>query len=341
MDKDDVLSSDPLPWVKVDRAVKPKAVLLAGLQKSTYQHALGSLVEFWELCADPRELEEIIAKTPEGVEPEVVLPKEELEARFQLASGYDVKAEQLARLGLAEPKGDGGWRVRGMSRRFEPIEKRKVNRNNASKGGKASAEARKKRHGTAQPRSASRTEDAQALAQATPEASTEATLRSGSEASAERPPNQEDRDQSTDLDLLHPLPPEITGAAGFPQGFPQPHDATTHDGLEGNVNDWLRWAQHERTVRGWHDAPGDAVRALTRYLLGKHGPEVRPALERAFADFLDGWGAQEGRQGAWGLWLAPNVHEPRLADARVALSGSPPARRRRLNIVDAAEGVSH
>ena len=48
-------SSDPLPFVQVDRAVKPKAALLAGIMEVSNQHALGSLVEWWELCGDPRE----------------------------------------------------------------------------------------------------------------------------------------------------------------------------------------------------------------------------------------------------------------------------------------------
>lgn len=51
--------SDPLPYVQVDRSAKPRAALLAGSLGVTPQHALGSLVEWWDLNGDPRECERL------------------------------------------------------------------------------------------------------------------------------------------------------------------------------------------------------------------------------------------------------------------------------------------
>lgn len=168
-------NSDPLPYVQVDRAVKPKAALLANALGVSTQHALGSLVEWWELCGDPRELETIVSATKEGERPAVVLDGADASLRFKLASGKDVEPVVLVRLGLLEPRGDG-FRVRGMSRYFEPIERRLHNRKFAAMGGKASADARRERLGSAQPaggkgfaaRSVAGTDDAQAIAQAEP-----------------------------------------------------------------------------------------------------------------------------------------------------------------------------
>lgn len=143
-------NSDPLPYVQVDRAVKPKAALLANALGVSTQHALGSLVEWWELCGDPRELETIVAATREGEEPEVVLDGADASLRFKLASGKDVEPVVLVRLGLLEQRPDG-FRVRGMSRYFAPIAERIESRARAVKGGKASAESRRKASGTAQP----------------------------------------------------------------------------------------------------------------------------------------------------------------------------------------------
>ena len=143
-------NSDPLPYVQVDRAVKPKAALLANALGVSTQHALGSLVEWWELCGDPRELETIVATTKDGEEPEVVLDGADASLRFKLASGKEVEPVVLVRLGLLEQRPDG-FRVRGMSRYFEPIEKRLRARAVASAGGQASAAARKAAVGSAQP----------------------------------------------------------------------------------------------------------------------------------------------------------------------------------------------
>ncbi len=148
-------NSDPLPYVQVDRSVKPRAALLAGALGVTTQHALGSLVEWWDLCGDPRELEAIAAATPDGSEPERLLPRGDVELRFRLASGRDVAVETLEALGLVERKGEV-FRVRGMSRYFAPVQARVKARAAASAGGRASAEARRRQTGTAQPRSGSR-----------------------------------------------------------------------------------------------------------------------------------------------------------------------------------------
>ena len=144
-------SSDPLPYVQVDRAVSPAVAHLASHMKVTTQHALGSLVGFWNLCGDPRELEAIVSATPMGEEPEVVLSADDVALRFQLAADARVEPVVLARLGILEERDAGCFRVRGMSRFFEPIARRIVARKAASTAGKASAVARKAATGSSQP----------------------------------------------------------------------------------------------------------------------------------------------------------------------------------------------
>lgn len=130
-------SSDPLPYVQVDRAVKPKAGQLAGVLKVSRLHALGALVEFWELCGDPRELERLVQIGRR----EVVLASEEIRRRFRLASdGLDVDPADLVALGLLETRPEG-FRVRGMSRYFAPIERRLIYRARSVAGGKARSAA--------------------------------------------------------------------------------------------------------------------------------------------------------------------------------------------------------
>lgn len=125
--------SDPLPFTQVDRAVKPKAALLAGLLGVSNQHALGSLVEFWDLNGDPRVIEALAAAGTN----ELVLSREEAERRFRLASGKDARAADLVSLGLLEDRGDA-VRVRGMSRYFEPVRQRLQARAAAAAGGSKS-----------------------------------------------------------------------------------------------------------------------------------------------------------------------------------------------------------
>ncbi|MFZ2875798.1 MAG: hypothetical protein WAZ94_15085 [Phycisphaerales bacterium] len=139
-------TSDPLPYVQIDRAIEPTAALLATHMKVTHQHAIGSLYAFWKLCSDPRELEAIIEVTPRGEEPALVLAPDDVALRWQLASDQRVEPIVLARLGVLETQPEG-FRVRGMSRAFEPIQRRVLNRRIASKGGARSAEARKETGG--------------------------------------------------------------------------------------------------------------------------------------------------------------------------------------------------
>lgn len=145
-------NGDLLPYREVDRALKPKLPLLAGLMGVTPQHALGSLLEFWDLCADPRELEHIAAQAlAQQAEPEVVLGANDVELRFELASGKRVEPLKLVMLGFLEPRPVDLYRVRGMSRDFKPILKRLRAREVAALGGKKSAESRRNATGSAQP----------------------------------------------------------------------------------------------------------------------------------------------------------------------------------------------
>lgn len=175
--------SDPLPYVQVDRAAKPKAALLAGAMGVTIQHAIGSLVEWWDLCGDPRTLELIALRTEPGSDPAVILDSAEAELRFRLASGHTVSPSVLTHLGLLEDLGEGRYRVRGMSRYFSPILSRIQARKAASLGGKASVESRRKSKGTTQP---ARSEVASKCAQADPEALVEARVEADSEAPPKR-----------------------------------------------------------------------------------------------------------------------------------------------------------
>lgn len=139
-------SSDPLPFTQVDRAVKAKAAVLASAIGINYQQALGSLIEFWDLNGDPREIEKLVANDVH----EVVLDGREVALRFKIASGQDVDVQVLTRTGFLEPIGDR-FRVRGMSRYFKPVEKRIMRRKLGSIAGLASAESRKTKYGSAQP----------------------------------------------------------------------------------------------------------------------------------------------------------------------------------------------
>lgn len=143
-------SSDPLPYVQIDRAAEPTFALLAGKLKVSHQHAIGSLYEFWKLCGDPRELEAVVIATPANEEPELVLQAADIALRFELASGCKLEPLVLARLGILEERA-GAFRVRGMSRSFDPIVKRLRAKAVAGLGGKASAESRRCATGSAQP----------------------------------------------------------------------------------------------------------------------------------------------------------------------------------------------
>ena len=168
-------NSDLLPYREVDRALKPKLPLLAGVMCVTPQHALGSLLEWWDLCADPRELERIAAEAlAKNEEPAVVLTADDVAMRFELASGKRVEPIKLVMLGFLEQRGENAYRVRGMSRDFKPIVRRLANRDAASKGGKKSAEVRAAAHGTAQPQGGKGSKPAPVAASSAAQATNEA-----------------------------------------------------------------------------------------------------------------------------------------------------------------------
>lgn len=202
-------SSDPLPYTQVDRAVKPKATLLAGAISVSPQHALGSLVEFWDLCGDPREIERLIASGKN----EIWLTRDEVSARFEVASGKSLEPERLCLIGILE-KRDNLFRVRGMSRYFAPIRGRLSAREKGRAGGLASAKARAEKYGTSQPMAPeppleSAQAPAQAPAQAGPKparSSAEAGLEAETEA-APKPPEAADIGHRTSVNKL-PLPHE-------------------------------------------------------------------------------------------------------------------------------------
>ncbi len=127
-------SSDPLPFTQIDRAVKPKAATLAGAIGVSPQHAIGSLVEFWDLCGDQRD----IAKLIQDGKTEVVLSGPDVSMRFALASGKTIAPEMLVAIGLLEPRG-ADYRVRGMSRYFRPIKRKIQLREAGSIGGQVNA----------------------------------------------------------------------------------------------------------------------------------------------------------------------------------------------------------
>lgn len=147
--------SDLLPFSTIHRAAKAKAPMLGQLMGTNAQHAIGCLVSFWDLCGDPRDIEKLVMA---GVR-EVWLTSEELVRRWRLVSGAIIDPEALVVLGFAEQSpGDDRYRVRGMSRYFEPVEKRLAFREEQSRKGKASAAKRLAATGSAQPSSAPRTD---------------------------------------------------------------------------------------------------------------------------------------------------------------------------------------
>lgn len=209
--------SDALPFTQVDRAVKAKAAVLASAIGINYQQALGSLIEFWDLNGDPRELEKLVANDVH----EVVLDGPEVALRFKIASGQNVDVQVLTRTGFLEPIGDR-FRVRGMSRYFRPVEKRIMRRRLGSIGGLASAEARKTKNGSARP-GAFLVDQPATNAEPTSEANAKQT-RSKPEPNAEPNGNPEVRGQRSykkqiapdrDSDLLKADFKEVTGHEYF------------------------------------------------------------------------------------------------------------------------------
>lgn len=193
-------SSDPLPYIQVDRAVKPVAAIVAMRLGVSVQHAIGGLIAFWDMCGDPRDLQRLLLAGSE----EVVLTRDEAARRFELAMGVDcarMTPDDLHALRLLELRPDGRFRVRGMSRFFAPIKKRLKARLAASAGGKASAKARAERHGTAQPRSGAGSASASGVASESASESLRSAPEAQPEATVEAAPKLEDRGQRTE-DIL-------------------------------------------------------------------------------------------------------------------------------------------
>lgn len=140
--------SDPLPYLRVDRTATPLSSALATWMSVTQQHALGSLTNFWNHCAEPRALERLVA---EGKK-DLVLDGERFLLLFEIASGKKVPMEVLLALGIAAvTEVPGHYRVRGMSRNIEPIAKRVKHRETSVLAGKRSVEVRRQATGSAQP----------------------------------------------------------------------------------------------------------------------------------------------------------------------------------------------
>lgn len=145
--------TDPLPYVELDRTAKAIAARLASHYGFSFQHAIGTLTEFWDLNGEPRAL---IALLEQNIE-EVLLTKEEVVRRFRIASGLKDPVEPVDLVEmhvLATDEGRERWRVRGMSRYFKPLKTRMGRNVSASEGGKKSAEVRREKNGSAVPTNA-------------------------------------------------------------------------------------------------------------------------------------------------------------------------------------------
>lgn len=228
-------SSDPLPFLQVDRSVRHKVPLLAGAMGVSSQHAMGALVDFWGLCSDPRELEAVVRATPPDATPILVLPEATVKRRLKLATGgIEVDPDVLMELGLLEPH-EKGIRVRGMSRYLAGIRRCLKLKESAKTGGQRSANARRAKKGTAQPirgvRSGRRSESAStgastgASSTASESASSDASgvLRTMVEASAEHRDQRSEYISTKDLTTCGGYPPPTaSGLQPPPEPAPQP-----------------------------------------------------------------------------------------------------------------------
>ena len=198
--------SDPLPYTQFHRSARPKAARLAALINVTVQHAIGTLIEWWDLNGDPRDIERLI----EQGKREVVLTADQVRKTFRIASGgHDIDPESLEVLGLVEATAEGCYRICGMSRFFEPVQSRVDARAAAIAGGKASAAARREKYGTAQPRSEVGSGSGSTPVRAPVEASpndprTEG--RTGSEPALEPPANTEESGERSAVQKTLSLP---------------------------------------------------------------------------------------------------------------------------------------
>lgn len=305
-------NSDPWPFLVVDRAVEPAVSLLSTRLGVTPQHARGGLVGFWGNCADPRDLERLFAAGKR----EVVFSKAEVTRRFALAMAVDVSkvdAEDLAVLRLLERLPDTDtFRVRGMSRYFEPLERRLQFRAAASAGGKASAKARKAKFGTAQPRSANGSASASSHASGVASETLRRKARrarSDLRSDAEAPPNTEDRGQRS-LEEAVASPPEGKPRAAAdgcdtksvgPQNRPPEAEATKPSPKPSRQQVFHAWAQAEAKQRNQARTDEAVGRDVLNFLLTSPLDKVgREGLELAWHAFLDD-GYAEGQ--GWPLKL--------------------------------------
>lgn len=276
-------SSDPLPFTQLDRTARARAATLAGPLGVSHQHALGSLVWFWDLCGEPRELERLLAQ---GVD-RVIVSAEVVERRLKLAFGQQVDPALLVDAGLLEAVGADQYRIRGMSRFFDAIKTRLEARAKGARGGKASAAARQAKNGTARP---SRTTPEQTHVGSGPasiqlkhqvEQVVEPTRSSGSsrtEAAAQADAKQnepEDRGQRSETvtDLLLQAP--------------EAEKSPSHDPLPAEA--FARRAQDRRVELGYvEERPDEFAKGLgpwfSEAMLKLNGDQGR--LWQAFEEFL-------------------------------------------------------
>lgn len=258
-------SSDPFPFLQVDRSAKQPAAMLALLIKVEPQHALGTLIWFWELCGSPRELEKLVIS---GVE-EVVLPRDKIVQLFRLASGgYAVEPDDLVPMELLEPRGEGLYRVRGMSRYFNPIKSRIQGRAVRSRGGKARSLTAERRDG----RFTSRVEPAEDLQKA-------------SSASAAEPAVNQQTASSAPADRQ-----QTTSAEGRGQRA-EKRDVRTRSAQEAFFG-WAQSAACERRPGRLPEGPPTS-KVLNSQLKTAMETVGRAGLEKAWRSYLRDKGAAE------------------------------------------------
>lgn len=306
-------SSDPLPFIQLDRAAKAKAAVLAGALGVTTQHAVGSLIEFWGLNADPRELERLV----EAGTDEVVLSASQVKLRFQLASGQEVAPDLLAMAGFLEQREGDQYRVRGMSRYFKTITRRVNAKKAASAGGKARmANANRNETGQFLPANgagalagespASEPSESQPVVQA--RASRQPADKPASNPADSQPTSQvtEVRDQRSYFKERTYVGESLPPADERP---PKPPDVTPPSGPvdDWQAEDFWRWAQFRRQQSGlvvermphpsklsawWSTARGRISVDGLRAAFNSYGNEPYWATTKPpypFAGFMDQW----------------------------------------------------
>lgn len=344
-------SSDPLPYVQVDRAAFEKASLLAPQADVTRNHALGGLVSFWQHCADRRRLEKVLLNTPEGETPALVFNSDELMAIFEITVTPAKKLTplHLEVIGLVEKVDDDRFRVRGMSRAFKPIMDSASWRDLAVKAGKASAAARKAKNGTAQPRGG---KGSKPVEKAAPPVSPAKALGSATSSEPTEPqPNTEPNGSRTDNrtgDRAEPNPsgqrsavsdiedlystsqahragsPEVKNSLGeremtyVPDDIPPDPDVVRR---EASAAEFVSWAA---SLDASLASPGAAVHEWARAFWAKYDPHEPALVKRAFSRFLlacadaSVWGDGKPRVPGWGLWLQEPVWRSRWDEVRAA-----------------------